>query len=86
MWSVADADYTPFRTILSAAWHSGRYSSYKWAVIEDKSPEPVTYNKQTSPLSLRDPCSHADVVHSKCGTTSTSMSMIYFVSRILPFD
>lgn len=78
VWSVADADYTPFRTILSAVWHSGRYSSYKWAVIEDKSPEPVTYNKQTSPLSLRDPCSHADVVHSKCGTTTNEFVNVIF--------
>ena len=74
VWSVADADYTPFRTILSAVWHSGRYSSYKWAVIEDRSPESLTYNKPTNPLSLNDPCSHADVVHSKCGTTGKSIN------------
>ncbi|XP_061189002.1 uncharacterized protein LOC133197151 [Saccostrea echinata] len=78
IWSTADADYTPFRTILSAVWHSGRYSSYKWAVIEDKTPESVTYNRQTSPLSLRDPCSHSDVVHSKCGTTTHEYVNVVF--------
>ncbi|KAK3083351.1 hypothetical protein FSP39_020593 [Pinctada imbricata] len=78
IWYPDDVDYTPFKNVLSAVWHSGRYSWYTWAVVNAHTLDVTTYYEQLVQLNLTDPCSHPDVVHNKCGNTTNEYINVFF--------
>ncbi|XP_076085244.1 uncharacterized protein LOC143056054 isoform X2 [Mytilus galloprovincialis] len=75
-WNIEDVDYTPYKNILSAVWHSLRHKDFTWAVIEIKTLDAVTYYNDFNSMHLSDPCSHPDVV--TCGHTENAFINVLF--------
>ncbi|XP_076085163.1 uncharacterized protein LOC143055975 isoform X1 [Mytilus galloprovincialis] len=75
-WNIEDVDYTPYKNILSAVWHSLRHKDFTWAVIEVKSLDALTFYKDFNSIHLSDPCSHPDVV--TCGHTESVYINVLF--------
>jgi len=73
-WKAPDADYTPYKNVLSAVWPKLHHRNYTWALIEIKTLDVTMYYKDDVPL-LTDPCSHPDVI--RCGKTGNIS--IYFL-------
>ncbi|XP_046570853.1 uncharacterized protein LOC124279103 [Haliotis rubra] len=66
-WDTADADYTPYRNVLSAVWPTLRHRNYTWAVVSGDQLDPSSHYKKDSLMTFTDPCSMPDVI--KCGHT-----------------
>ncbi|XP_052082402.1 uncharacterized protein LOC127720030 [Mytilus californianus] len=75
-WNIEDTDYTPYKNILSAVWHSLQHKDFTWAVIEMKTLDALTYYKDFNSIRLSDPCSHPDVV--TCGHTESAYINVLF--------
>ncbi|XP_076086914.1 uncharacterized protein LOC143057491 [Mytilus galloprovincialis] len=75
-WNIEDVDYTPYKNILSAVWHSLRHKNFTWAVIEINTLDALTYYKDFNTIHLSDPCSHPDVV--TCGHTESAYINVLF--------
>ncbi|XP_071084119.1 uncharacterized protein [Haliotis cracherodii] len=67
-WEHADADYTPYKNILSAVWPTLRHRNYTWAVVSGDQVDPSSHYKRESLMTVTDPCSMPDVV--RCGNTA----------------
>jgi len=70
LWNTADVDYTPYSNIISAVWPTLRHISYTYGILNAHSVDVATYYRQSSSLTLNDPCSHVDSI--RCGTTGES--------------
>lgn len=73
-WKAPDADYTPYKNVLSAVWPKLHHRNYTWALIEIKALDVTMYYKDDVPL-LTYPCSYPDVI--RCGRTGNIR--IYFL-------
>lgn len=66
-WDFPDIDYTPYNNIISAVWPTLRHGLYTWGLIQVKDNYADRYYKSFTDMSIKDPCSHPDVL--SCGIT-----------------
>ncbi|XP_046557202.1 uncharacterized protein LOC124266452 [Haliotis rubra] len=64
-WKHDDADYTPYKNILSAVWPTLRHRNYTWAVVAGDQLVPSSHYKRETLMTVSDPCNVPDVI--KCG-------------------
>ncbi|XP_048243311.1 uncharacterized protein LOC124141844 isoform X1 [Haliotis rufescens] len=71
-----DADYTPYKNILSAVWPTLRHRNYTWAVVSGDQVDPSSHYKRESLMTVTDPCSMPDVI--RCGHTVNEFINVEF--------
>ncbi|XP_067684738.1 uncharacterized protein [Haliotis asinina] len=80
-WDTGDADYTPYRNVLSAVWPTLRHRKYTWAVVSGDQLDPSSHYKKDRVMTFSDPCSMPDVV--KCGHTDKEFLNVIETERWL---
>ncbi|XP_071088930.1 uncharacterized protein [Haliotis cracherodii] len=75
-WEHDDADYTPYKNILSAVWPTLRHRNYTWAVVSGDQVDPSSHYKRESLMTVSDPCSMPDVI--RCGHTVNEFLNVEF--------
>ncbi|CAC5375358.1 unnamed protein product [Mytilus coruscus] len=75
-WTLLDADYTPYKNVLSALWPSLRHKSYQWGVVQVKNIDAQTFYTEFTDIVISDPCSHPDSI--QCGQTGDSYINVEF--------
>ncbi|XP_046562884.1 uncharacterized protein LOC124271767 [Haliotis rubra] len=71
-----DADYTPYKNILSAVWPTLRHRNYTWAVVAGDQLDPSSHYMRETLMIVTDPCSMPDVI--KCGHTVNEFINVEF--------
>ncbi|XP_046561789.1 uncharacterized protein LOC124270793 [Haliotis rubra] len=71
-----DADYTPYKNILSAVWPTLHHRNYTWAVVVADQLDPSSHYKRETLMTVTDPCSMPDVI--KCGHTVNEFINVEF--------
>ncbi|XP_046562881.1 uncharacterized protein LOC124271764 [Haliotis rubra] len=71
-----DADYTPYKNILSAVWPTLRHRNYTWAVVSGDQLDPSSHYKRETLMIVTDPCSMPGVI--KCGHTVNEFINVEF--------
>ncbi|XP_071153805.1 uncharacterized protein [Mytilus edulis] len=75
-WNFPDIDYTPYNNIISAVWPTLRHGLYTWGLIQVKDNYADRYYKSFTDMSIKDPCSHPDVL--SCGITDEQYVNVIF--------